>query len=130
MVEKAKNGNGLGQQIAGNDTDEVRVLRPTRLYGDSPWPFSVAVHPRLIADKRAEFAMSCIERWALLAGEVNGEDSAGRSKLRRLTPQEVVTQACECADQAFKAFAERGWLLNIPSAEELADLMKEAENAN
>ncbi len=42
--------------------------------------------------------------------EPAGEDKAGRQKLRRLTPVEIVTQACEMADLLYREFSKRHWI--------------------
>lgn len=55
-----------------------------------------------------------IERWGIVACELDGEDSAGRAKLRRMTVSELVTNACDTADAAWNEFEARGWLLEIP----------------
>jgi hypothetical protein len=62
----------------------------------------------------ARLACALIERWGIVAAEVDGEDSAGRSRLRRLTPDELVKNACETADAAMNEFEKRGWLIEIP----------------
>lgn len=93
-------------------------------------PIALMAHARLLADQRAQFAMSCIERWGMVAADADGEDSAGRSKLRRLTSEEVVSHACECADKAYAEFRNRGWLVDIPSYQSLVDAMKDKENGN
>jgi hypothetical protein len=47
-------------------------------------------------------------------GEVDGEDSAGRMKLRLMTPAEVAFRACDIADAAMSEMEARGWLLDLP----------------
>ena len=69
--------------------------------------------------REARFAMACIERWGMVAGEIDGEDSAGRSKLRRLSVEEVVTGACDTAHRAYEEFEKRGWLIPLPGYEEI-----------
>lgn len=73
----------------------------------------------------ARFAMACIERWGMVAAEVDGEDSAGRSKLRRLTVEEIVTHACDTAQCAYEEFETRGWILSLPGYEEIREQAEE-----
>lgn len=58
----------------------------------------------------ARFAMQLIERWGMVDAAPDGEDKAGRSKLRLLDPIEVVDRACDTASFAMVAFTARGWL--------------------
>lgn len=87
-------------------------------------------HPRFLPDPRASFAMQIIERWALVAAEADGEDSAGRAKPRRLDPAEVVRIACEISDGAYAEFERREWLVEVPTYEEIQERAKEQEDKN
>ena len=59
----------------------------------------------------------------MCAAAPEGEDKAGRQKLRVVAPDEVVERACELADQTFKQFEQRGWLVKLP---ELVNLQETA----
>lgn len=115
--------------VATTAFSEVFALRPNR-YGESSWPATIGRHTRVVCDPRAEFAMVCIEKWGMVAATSDGEDSSGRAKLRGLTPQEVVTKACDVAGLAFERFKELGWTTAVPSMQELVDTVKEQENGN
>ena len=75
----------------------------------------------MTADKKeriyaeAAFAMHLIERWGMIAATPDGEDSAGRAKLRPLSATEVVDRACDVSSTAFMAFRLRGWLETDPT---------------
>ena len=75
-------------------------------------------HPVLYFTKQpqpiAKFAMALSERWGIVACEIDGEDSAGRSKLRRLTPDELAQTACETASALWDQFNARGWMTEVP----------------
>ncbi len=58
--------------------------------------------------------MQLIDRWGMIAGAPDGEDSAGRAKCRLLRPEEVVARACVTAQTAFEEFALKDWLLDVP----------------
>jgi hypothetical protein len=71
--------------------------------------FHTSHHPNAVAT----FAMHLMEK-ALIAAADNGEDSAGRAKLRALTAAEVASKACNIAEAAFDAFHNRGWMVLVP----------------
>ncbi len=58
--------------------------------------------------------MQLIERWGIVAAAPDGEDSAGRVKVRLATPEEIVARACQTAQIAMEQFAHKGWLLDVP----------------
>jgi hypothetical protein len=62
----------------------------------------------------AELAARMIERWGCVAGEMDGEDSAGRQKIRLATADELVGRACDVAAKMFEEFTKRGWVVDIP----------------
>ena len=80
--------------------------------------------------REALFALQCVERWAMVAGESDGEDSSGRAKLRRMTPDELVDHACETASALSVEFTRRGWLVVLPSHEGIEDVLRDAEDSN
>ena len=53
---------------------------------------------RYAVDWATNFAAAFIERWGMVAAMPDGEDAAGRSKLRLMSPQELVDRAYETAD--------------------------------
>ena len=116
-------------RIAGNSFEDVHAL-PNARYSDSGWPATPGHHQLFSPDMRGKFAMECIARWGMVAGMPDGEDSAGRAKLRCLTPTEVATKACDCSDRAFVEFEKRGWLITIPALEEMIDAIKDADDTN
>ena len=99
--------NGMGECVrkAAYDVSETTVVGYERL------------HP----DWRARLATLLIERWGIVAGDVDGEDSAGRSKLRLLTTDELVTRACDTAGAAIMEFQKRGWVVELPPYAELVE---------
>jgi hypothetical protein len=126
-----KNGNGKSSKIiAQTKFLDVHLMRPTPYARESAWPFVIGQHTRVQLDPRAGFALQCLERWGMVAGATDGEDSAGRAKLRSMAPDEMVERACDVADKAYAAFEARGWTLTLPSAEELVDHLKDVEDRN
>ena len=80
---------------------------------------TVSLHSREQPTWKARLACALIERWGLVAGAYDGEDSAGRAKGRKLAPIELVNEAVEVADLAVEEFRRRGWVVELPS---LADI--------
>ncbi len=94
-----------------------------------PWPEygkpSSVYHLNYAPNDVRDFAKSIITQWGLAAGTIDGEDSAGRAKLRSRTPDEVVMFACDVAEKAYAEFAKRGWLEPTPSITEIYDAGEE-----
>jgi hypothetical protein len=65
----------------------------------------------------ADLAVHFIEKMGLVTAIDDGEDSAGRAKLRLLQPAEVVERGCAMAQLAMEQFEKRGWLVEVPSPE-------------
>lgn len=63
-----------------------------------------------IPQQTASLAAHLVEIWGARAETPDGEDKAGRQKLRRLTSPELVQQACETADSLFREFNKRNWI--------------------
>lgn len=61
----------------------------------------------------AQLAVNLMQHFAIVAGEPDGVDNVGRQKMRLLTPEEVVSRACEIADAAYTQFKERGWVYEV-----------------
>jgi hypothetical protein len=74
----------------------------------------LVIHHLQQPDGRANLAAELGRHLALVAGQVDGEDSAGRQKCRLLTPDEVATRALDIAEAMWSGFEKRGWLLHLP----------------
>lgn len=81
----------------------------------------ITIHVREYANFKARMAAVLIEKWGLVATAPDGEDSAGRAKLRRLSPEELVQEAVSTADHAVEEFRRRGWMLEVPPIEKEDD---------
>lgn len=79
----------------------------------------ITIHDTEVLGAEARLAVTLIERWGLVTGKIDGEDSSGRAVLKECSPSEVVQKACETADLAMKSFRERGWLVVAPDISEL-----------
>lgn len=67
----------------------------------------------------AKIAIDLMVRWGEVAAVEDGEDTAGRQKLRLLSPEEVAVRACKTAACAVAEFRARGWMVEVPDLAEL-----------
>ena len=72
-------------------------------------------------EAEAKLAFTFIERWGMVAGEVDGEDSAGRQKLRLSTPDGLVERAFTIAHIAMDRARATGLMHQTPTLAELED---------
>jgi hypothetical protein len=86
------------------------------------------VHDTDAPNWEARMASLLIDRWGMVVGGTDGEDSAGRSKLRLLSPEEIVERACATAQLAVAAFRARGWVQQLPSINEIREAREKREN--
>ena len=63
----------------------------------------------------ATAVLNFIEKWGMVAAAPDGEDSAGRQKLRLATPEEMVARAMQTTEAAFRTLRAHGWI--APSVE-------------
>lgn len=82
---------------------------------ETPEGVAVNVYRKTALCSKADLAVRMIERWGVVVAEPDGEDSAGRQKLRMLSEIEVVQRACNMADLAIIEFESRGWVLALPT---------------
>jgi hypothetical protein len=78
-------------------------------------PGSMERHTGIIAygtipQQTAILAAQLVESWGMRAETPDGEDKSGRQKLRRVTPKELVAEACDTASLLFKEFNVRNWI--------------------
>ncbi len=93
-------------------------------------PRGLILHNRKIPDARAVFAMQVIERWGMVAAIEDGEDSAGRQKLRLATISELVERAVQVSAAAFELFESRAWIVDTPDFATVVDRAREADERN
>ncbi len=73
------------------------------------------VYQKTVFDRRAEMAIIMLEKWGMVAGIDNGEDSAGRAKISLMPIGKLIDRAFECADAAYSEIERRGWSMEIPA---------------
>lgn len=74
----------------------------------------VSLYQKRISDVRFDFMRELLGRWGMVAAITDGEDSAGRQRLRLGTIEETITRAFEMADGAIAEAERRGWFLELP----------------
>lgn len=84
-------------------------------YGDK----KVTLYRTETPTMEGEFGMQLVSHFGLIAGDWDGEDSAGRAKARLLTPTEAVARAFDLAAEAFRVMRERGMLVQLPDLNEV-----------
>lgn len=70
-------------------------------------------------DAVARLATAFIERWGMVAGMPDGEDSAGRAKLRLSTTDEIVKRAFDIAEKFVAVADARGHMIDVPDLNEI-----------
>jgi hypothetical protein len=80
---------------------------------------SLVVEADHVMSGEAKFACDLVERWGMVAGQPDGEDSAGRAKIRLATAEELVDRAVDVTAKLFQRFKDDGWLIEVayPPAE-------------
>lgn len=107
----------------------MKVRIKESLYGEDK---QVLFFEEFQLNMEARLAVALLERWGPVVGAPDGEDSAGRMKVRPMTPRETVAQAFDIAEEAMRAAAERGLLvespdLNLINAEADAEAKRKAD---
>lgn len=59
------------------------------------------LHETEVPEAETRLAFSLLERWGMVSATPDGEDSAGRSKLRLSTPTELIDRAFSVANLAY-----------------------------
>lgn len=117
------------KKVSENDHVSVYAARAGR-FSEGGLPVHIVMHSSRSYGDEAKFAMACVERWGMVAGMPDGEDSSGRAKLRLATPDELVNRACDLAARLSDEFSQRGWIGAVPSIEDLHEALKDVEDRN
>lgn len=86
-----------------------------------------------VVSYEAELATRFATHFAMIAGKIDGEDSAGRSKLSLMPVQEVIDRAVCLASGMVEAFEREGWIeppLGITCSEAHAKRVDEIREAD
>lgn len=77
----------------------------------------ILVYRKNVLDCKAELALLMIEKWGMVQGYPDGEDSAGRAKIGLMPIEKLIERAFESAEAAYAEIEKRGWSLEIPPPE-------------
>jgi len=79
---------------------------------------------------RAKICLDMITKWGIIAGDNDGEDSAGRSRLKLQDPKELVDRAISITEYAFNRFKENGFIYESMTLKEAKKIVKEKNTKN
>lgn len=75
------------------------------------------IYKKQVLDGKAELALLMIEKWGMVQGFPDGEDSTGRAKLGLMPIDKLIERAFESAEAVYKEIEKRGWSMEIPAPE-------------
>jgi len=84
----------------------------------------VTIYQTEHAQFEARIATEFAQHYGMIAAIQDGEDSAGRQKLRLLTPSEVAERSIDTARLLVEGFRKQGWMLQVP---DLAEVNKDTK---
>lgn len=102
------------------------VAKKSRFESEGKTPHLV-VHETEHLTVRGRAVLALLEKWGMVQGADNGEDSAGRAKIGLMPVQETVQRAVEMVNCAFKELEKREWILQAPTFSEMEEMVKERE---
>lgn len=83
-------------------------------------------HEKFALTQKAQMALSLVERWGMVACETDGEDSAGRTRLKIMKPTDLVTRALSITEVLFLEMERlSGYLIEMPSLEDAEKFCEE-----
>lgn len=88
-----------------------KIVRTIKLYGKP----EVVITSLRAPCTEAKMATDMIVKWGMVAAEDDGEDTAGRHKIKLSSPKNLVDRAVEMAELACQAFEDKGWFLALPT---------------
>lgn len=87
----------------------------------------LVIHDTEAPTFEGRLAIVLVEKWGMVAGVDDGEDKAGRSKLRLMAPDEVVKRACTTSALLAAALREKGWMTALPAWGDMEQIVKDAK---
>ena len=75
----------------------------------------VNTHASVALNLEADLAFHLMKQLSIIAAKEDGEDSAGRQRIRLLSPEEVAERSCAIAAAAVRKFEENGWMKEVPA---------------
>jgi hypothetical protein len=96
------------------------------VYGDRA---ELKINERERFSFEASLACQFLEKWGMAMATEDGEDSAGRSRLRTMSPAEAVQRAFDMAQLACEEARKRGQVVLLPTLAEIEALEAAAKEA-
>ena len=93
-----------------NKKEQIKWVREESQYGEPT--YRLEREPGM----EAHMLIDLVAKWGCVACIPDGEDSAGRQKMRLQTPEELVERSAEMVERTCAALDRRGWLIERPSA--------------
>ena len=97
--------------------DDYKPIETFLMRGDGYKASRVIAAERIIGE--AAYALALVERWGMVAAIPDGEDTAGRQRMRLATPEELAERAIATTTALFAAFRAAGWLVESPIADQI-----------
>lgn len=83
----------------------------------------VILHDTEMPNFEGRLAINLVERWGMVAGATDEEDSQGRAKITLQPPEKVVERACATAQLLLAELRTRGWMTNVPGYDEMKGII-------
>lgn len=96
----------------------------TKLKADYTGEAKLGMHENEVPEFEAKLAFAMIERWGMIAGTPDGEDSAGRAKITTMPVDELVGKAFETARLAMKMARDKKLIHKAPTLAEMETFEK------
>lgn len=88
---------------------------PKTLFKDNKWGESHGKYTA-IPNFAGDLAIKLAGNMAMVMGDVDGEDKAGRQKLKLMDPLAVAQRACDIAQKLTEVMDRRGMFVDVPQA--------------
>lgn len=109
---------------------KVKIINENLAIVKAPYDRAGLMYHETVHIKTAgRFMMDFIGRWGMVAAVPDGEDQAGRQKLRLATESELVARAVNVTRLALTTMKAEGWAVDVPSLKELVDFETEEKDA-
>ena len=112
--------------VASNKHMDIVVHTEKEAFSRMP---KLMTHARTALTGPAVIAAQYVERWGMVAGMPDGEDSTGRQQLRLSTKNELVSRALDIAEELYAQADARGFLVQLPEYESMREPPDEGSNA-
>jgi len=81
---------------------------------------SLVFQTTVLSDE-ARLALLFLEKWGMVQGFPDGEDSTGRAKIGLMSIPDLINRAFMLSEEAYKEIQRRGWSMEVPPPEIVKD---------